>query len=123
MRLLPLALLLGCGSAPQTLQDCAGLAGATEREDCRLEMLVPLFEAGDMQAFEQGLATLEEPVSRDLVRLRLAVADPSKAGHLCRGVETDDARTKCKQVLGRPHLAAPRDPGQPGQPPRPPGQP
>lgn len=103
-----LLLLLACGGEPTTLEDCAGVRDAVEREDCYLGMLHTVFEQGDDQAFLQGLAQVDDPVSRDLVRLRLAVESPDRAGWLCEGVETDNARDKCQQVLGRPHLRAPR---------------
>jgi hypothetical protein len=120
MRTLSLILgLVACGGAPKTLEGCATLSDAAAREDCRLEQLVPLFEAGDEAAFAEGLAQVDDPLSRDLVRLRLAVGNPHRAGHLCRTVETEDAQEKCRQVLGRPHLSAPR-PAGPGSPPRPP---
>ncbi len=108
MILVILALLLACGGKPATLEDCAGVRDAVAREDCYLSMLHEVFERGDDQAFLQGLSRVEDPISRDLVRLRLAVESPDRAGWLCEGVETENARAKCQQVLGRPHLRAPR---------------
>jgi hypothetical protein len=101
--------LLACGQqVPTSLAGCADLASAAAREDCRLQYLEPLFVAGDLDGFEEGVRALESPISRDLVRLRLAVRAPDRAGALCAQVETEGARDKCRQVLGRPHLAAPR---------------
>lgn len=104
--------LWGCASpAPETIEDCATLGNQQERENCRLEMLIPIFEGGNAEAFAKGLAQLKDPNARDLVRLRLAVQQPDRAGHLCGQVETQGAREKCRQVLGRPHLSAPRPKG------------
>jgi hypothetical protein len=104
-----LALWWACGGGePTTLTDCASLASMPAREDCRLRMLEPVFASGDAAAFDRALAELEDAASRDLVRLRLAVADPSRADVLCEQAETEGARAKCQQVLGRPHLRAPR---------------
>jgi hypothetical protein len=105
--------LIGCGPEsatsllPATLAGCAEMDVAAERENCRLLLLTPLFEQGNQLDFEIGLASLEDPLSRDLVRLRLAVLFPARAGTLCERVETPGAEQKCRQVLGRPHLRAP----------------
>lgn len=107
-RICVFGLVLGCASEPTSLDDCSLLTAVVEREDCRLRFLAPLFERGGEEALREGLRALEDPVSRDLVRLRLAVGSPHRAGSLCREVETPDARAKCQQVLGRPHLRAPR---------------
>lgn len=105
-----LVLWLACGgpATPTTVADCAAIGDATERENCRYGFLRPLFEKGDLQGFEAALGTLEDPLARDLVRLRLAIDDPSRADRLCGRVETGAGREKCQQVLGRPHLRAPR---------------
>jgi len=102
--------LLGCGSVPEptTVAGCAAIGDATARENCRFGFLRPLFESGDIAAFEAALGGIEDPLARDLVRLRLAIDDPSRADRLCGRVETASGRGKCQQVLGRPHLRAPR---------------
>ena len=89
-----LVVLLGCGGQPASLADCARLRDAVDREDCRLRFLGEHFEAGDEVAFQQGLAQLEDPLARDLVRLRLAVDAPDRAGWLCEQVETQGARER-----------------------------
>ncbi len=105
-------LVVACSGEPQTLADCDRVRDSVAREDCRLSLLHGLFEAGDDVAFLAGLAQVDDPLSRDLVRLRLAVESPDRAGWLCEGVETENAQDKCRQVLGRPHLRAPRE-GEP----------
>lgn len=102
--------LLACGAAPEpkTAAECGALGDATARENCRFGFLRPLFEAGDVAGFEAALAGIDDPLARDLVRLRLAIDDPSRADLLCGRVETPSGREKCQQVLGRPHLRAPR---------------
>ena len=108
--------LLGC-SEPKTLADCAGVRDAAEREECRFQMVRPLLPdpndpKPDYKALKKGLdaalAAIDDPRSRDLLLLRLAIASPSTAGFLCNKVETDGARQKCQQVLGRPHLGTVR---------------
>jgi hypothetical protein len=107
--MIALILALACGGGePTTLEGCDALSDATSREDCRLRVLAPVFEKGSAEEFDAAIGKLEDPLSRDLVRVRLAIDDPSKADRLCMQVETDGARQKCEQVLGRPHLRAPR---------------
>lgn len=126
-----LTLLLGC-QKPQTLADCAGLSDAAEREECRFQMVRPLLPdpqdpKPDYKALKKGLdeafQDIEDPRSRDLLLLRLAIASPSTAGFLCNRVTTDGAQQKCQQVLGRPHLGtvrkAPEAPATDGAAPRP----
>lgn len=100
------ASLLAACAQPTVLAGCDRLSGVTAREDCRLRILKPVFDGGQQGAFDAALRELEDPVSRDLVRLRLAVANPADAGRLCHQVETRGAQEKCRQVLGRPHLGA-----------------
>ncbi|MCB9776992.1 MAG: hypothetical protein H6742_00335 [Alphaproteobacteria bacterium] len=115
-----LGLLAGCSPEPTAFDDCGRLSG-TAREDCRLRFGQALLD--DPAALEQALATLD-PGSRDLLLLRLAVAEPARAGQLCRQVATATAAEKCNQVLGRPHLGTTPKPRQPdGAPPPPPGAP
>lgn len=95
--------LVGCTTPePERLADCDGVEDATAREDCRLGFAAAL--ADDREALEAAIETIEDPTSRDLLRLRLAVQDPARAGWLCEGVVTEAAQTRCRQVLGRPHL-------------------
>ncbi len=103
-----LLLSLGCDSGDST---CASLRDEVERENCQFELVATLFEDGD-PAWKQQLAAVPTAASRDLVRLRLAIIEPQQGPAICAEVETDAARERCKQVVGRPHLASP---------PRPPG--
>ena len=103
-----LLLLLGCQPEPQSLAECPRLGNAGEVEDCRFEMVQPL--VGDEDALDSALGIIDDPGSRDLLLLRLAIADPQRAGRLCRRVETAGARERCRQVLGRPHLSTTRRP-------------
>jgi hypothetical protein len=99
-------------SQPETVADCAGLRSAQDREQCRWDKIAPL--ADDPDAVETALAQVEPAESRDLIRLRLSIAHPTRASAWCRTVETSGAQEKCRQVLGRPHLGtAPRAPKAP----------
>lgn len=120
----PLVLLLACAGRPETLADCAGLRDEADREECRFQLVSPLLPdpnhpAPDRKAFQraldEALAQIEDPRSRDLLLLRLAISSPATAGYLCTKVETEGARQRCQQVLGRPHLGTvPKAPQSPG---------
>ena len=112
IRLVCLSLLL-VACDPTDPADCLSLRDAVARENCLFKELSALYP-DQPDAFRAGLQALDSAASRDLIRLRLAIADPSRSAELCREVETHDAEEKCRQVLGRPHLRA-----RPG-PPRPP---
>ena len=106
-RALPVVLLVACSpSVPQTLADCGALRDATAAEDCRLELVLP--HLGDLARMRALIAEVPAPESRDLLRIRLAVRDPVRAGGLCEDAEGGPAKQRCTQVLGRPHLRAPR---------------
>ncbi len=115
------ALLTACGDPePQALEDCASLSDAGAREECRYTFVAPL--VGDKKALDAALEQIPEAESRDLLLLRLAIAEPRKAARLCEKVTTPGADERCRQVLGRPHLQstpkAPKDPPS-GRPPAP----
>lgn len=103
---------------PEALADCAALSDVGEREECRYGFVAPL--VGDTKALDAALAQIPEVESRDLLLLRLAIAEPRKAKKLCERVTTPGAEERCRQVLGRPHLqTTPRPPKDPptGSPP------
>lgn len=97
---------------PETLADCAQLSEIAAREECRYTFVAPL--VGDTKALDAALAEIPEAESRDLLLLRLAIAEPRKASKLCERVTTPGAGERCRQVLGRPHLqTTPRPPKDP----------
>ncbi len=105
--MLALLSLLACGpSEPQAIADCAQIADGTAREECRMGFAAAQLD--DLAAMRALIAEVDEVESRDLLRLRLAVRDPVRAGGLCKDAETPPAQQRCEQVLGRPHLRAPR---------------
>jgi hypothetical protein len=59
------------------------------------------------EQFDAKISTLEN-ADRDLLLLRLAVQQPRYSTILCRRVQSQNAKEKCKQVIGRPHLTTPR---------------
>ena len=68
-----------------------------------------------------GVISINNPPVNALAKhVRLAIAEPQKAGRLCERVTTPGADEKCRQVLGRPHLQTtpkpPKDPAQGGGP-------
>jgi hypothetical protein len=102
----------GCGEAGD---DCAALGDEVARENCLFERVSTLFEADD-PSWRQQLEAIPSAASRDLLRLRLAILDPTRGPALCAGVETPSARARCQQVVGRPHLASPPRHEREGQP-------
>ncbi|NOY27061.1 MAG: hypothetical protein GXP62_14420 [Oligoflexia bacterium] len=94
---------LGCASAPSTVADCARIADLQQREECRFTLASALLDQPGQ--LDQALADIDSVESRDLLLLRLAVADPPRASRLCAQVTTTGARQKCRQVVGRPHLS------------------
>ena len=62
---------------------------------------------GDWKSFDLELdeAALDSATS-DLLLLDLAVQEPKFAFTLCKKVQTEQAKEKCRQVIGRPHLQA-----------------
>lgn len=102
MALLILA-LLGC-SRPPGLEGCAGIRDGETRETCRFEEAKALAAAGRIDALTAGLATIEDPMARDLLVVRLVVDDTTLADRLCPAVTTEAGKQRCQQILGRPHL-------------------
>lgn len=110
-RTLLLALVSACAGEPDTVAGCAALSDAAAQEDCRYRLVAPL--VGDAAKLTAALAEVRasaSPQSHDLLLLRLAIDAPAQAGALCQQVQTDGAREKCQQVLGRPHLGTTRRP-------------
>lgn len=101
--------------------DCAALKDPVKHENCLFERAT-LERGKGPDALELFLKSVPEATSRDLIRLRLAIADPAQAGPLCDRAETPPVKEKCRQVLGRPHLRSrpkpPEDPSteNPGSP-------
>jgi len=47
----------------------------------------------------------EHPLeTQDLLLLTLAIRNPNEANRFCKRIQTDNAKEKCRQVIGRPHL-------------------
>lgn len=87
--------------APETVADCVALEGVAV-EDCRFEFAK---RAGtDPRALERVIAEIPEPLSKDLVLVRLAFDAPGSSARFCAGVTTDVGRQRCQQITGRPHL-------------------
>ena len=83
-----LALLLGCDPCDA---------------DCRFMRARATFGKDDAATLAE-IAAVDDPVERDMVRLRLAAIDPTRGGFLCRDASTDYGKARCEQVVGRPHL-------------------
>ena len=93
-------LLLGCGRAPG-IAGCASLDG-TQLEDCRFEEAKKV--SADPTALDAALGAIADPLSRDLVLVRLAFDTPSSAAQFCGKVTTAVGKQRCQQIIGRPHL-------------------
>jgi len=96
-----IALLLACFSSGSN-GDCSSIDDGVQREECFFQE-ASLLE-GDRGALSDYIQRIEDPSSQDLLRLRLAVRDPSKNQWLCDDVSTRSAQDRCRQVVGRPHL-------------------
>lgn len=96
-----LILLLACGRPPG-FEGCGAIRGGEAREECRFVEAKKL--AGDPGALGAALDTVEDPLARDLLVVRLVVDDPGRAEALCRLVTSEAATQRCQQILGRPHL-------------------
>lgn len=98
-----LILWLAC-ARPPGFEGCAGIRDGTEREECRFTEAKKLAAPGDFAGLEKALGTVEDPLARDLLVVRLVVDDPSRAGALCKLVTSEAGLQRCQQILGRPHL-------------------
>ena len=96
-----LALLLACDGG----SNCADVSDPVQRENCWFDAISTAW-VQDPEAATRAIREIGSVESRDLVRLRLAIDNPSRTALLCRDTETQAAQEKCKQVLGRPHLRA-----------------
>ncbi len=110
-----LVLAAGCSTPPASLEDCASVSDPAQREACHYERVLPLLD--DPPSLDAALARVNDSASRDLLLLRLAIADPKRAAALCTRVASTGAKERCRQVLGRPHLQSVRRPPQPPVPP------
>lgn len=104
-----LLLLLACAPEPENFADCARLEDVVPREDCRLTFARESLD--DPDGLMALIDAVDDEASRDLLINRLAKIDPRRAGHLCEKTSTPAGRSKCRGVVGRPHLRAPR-PGE-----------
>ena len=59
---------------------------------------------GNWVDFDKQLMGVGDPRQRDLVLLQLAVENPRFSSQLCKRSQSQGAKEKCRQVLGRPHL-------------------
>ena len=74
---------------------------------CKNEPDIEAYRAllGSWKRFDQQLQNDDlEQTTADLLLLDLAVQEPQFAAKLCQKVKSEQAREKCKQVIGRPHL-------------------
>ena len=100
-----LALLMACFSSGGG-GDCSSIEDGVQREECFFQEAVQL--SGDRSSLENYIFLIEDASSQDLLRIRLAVRDPDRHQWLCDGVSTQNARDRCRQVVGRPHLRSGR---------------
>lgn len=98
-----LILWLAC-ARPPGFEGCARIRDGAQREECRFTEAKKLAAAGGLAVLEQALATVEDPLARDLLVVRLVVDDPSRADALCKLVTAEAGLQRCQQILGRPHL-------------------
>jgi hypothetical protein len=98
--------LAGCDSRPAPGGPCSAQPEGATRDACLFQQAQAL--AGDLDALRAYIDGVPEPVTRDLLRLRLVASSPSLYQPLCEDVSTAGAKTRCRRVLDRPHLGDPR---------------
>ena len=98
-------MVLACSGEPE-FTGCQGVSPGPDQEECRFQEALQI--QSNREALTRFLSEISDDSSRDLIAIRLAVRDPSEFGWLCDGVSTRTAGDRCRQVLGRPHLRAPR---------------
>ena len=104
-----LLLAIACGGGAGDLP-CDEVPAGARQEECRFQEALGL--GSSRAALRPYLASIEDPASRDLIALRLAVRDPSAYAWLCEDVTTAEAQERCRSVLGRPHLRPPPKEGR-----------
>ena len=67
------------------------------------DTLIPLLR--DPDAFHSELTKVQDPEYQDLLMLQVAIREPKYAEYLCKKVKTKNAKEKCRQIIGRPHLS------------------
>jgi len=85
------------------LEQCASKSTAQERDQCRLGVIEQ--QGLEHEALKSAIGTIEEPASRDMIRLSLIAKDPAHARVLCPEVEGEKSKSMCTRILERPHLS------------------
>lgn len=67
------------------------------------ESLIDLLESP--KEFNLELAKVKDPAHRDLLLLQVIVRQPKHSQYLCHKLQTKNAKEKCRQIIGRPHLS------------------
>lgn len=98
--LIALVLGLACARAPG-IAGCEPLAG-NAREDCRFEEARKV--AAEPGALDAALRSVDDPLARDLLLVRLAFDTPASSARFCARVTTAVGKQRCQQIIGRPHL-------------------
>ena len=75
----------------------------TANEPPTPETLIPLLQ--DPNAFYSELTKVQDPDYQDLLVLQVAIREPKYAENLCKKVKTKNAKERCRQIIGRPHLS------------------
>lgn len=89
-------LLAACGASG----DCDTREGR-DRDACWYEQA----KAATAETLPGVLDGVDDPATRDLLVLRLAVDRPEDAVRLCTLARTPAGRDKCSKVVGRPHMS------------------
>lgn len=85
------------------IERCSRIDDQRARDDCRVAIV-----DADGVSVEEAMAIIdqvESPESRDIVRLRLVVRDPTIARETCPEMEGAKAREWCTRIVKRPHLS------------------
>jgi len=97
-----LLVLPGCS---RKAEDCFGFESTTEREECHFQHCLRIVE--DEDALTDYIESISDPLSRDLLRVRLATRDPETFHWICEDASTPSGGEKCSRIVDRPHLYEP----------------
>ena len=86
-----------------TLIILSGCSGVSTDESNQIEAQL-IANLGKWKQFDQTISQITDVQQKDIILLKLAVKEPKFGPALCQRTRTENAKEKCRQVVGRPHL-------------------
>jgi len=101
---------VACDKSSESAMVACGQESPIEaQEECRFQVALRLGPNRDVM--RAALRDISDDISRDLVRIRLAVHDPIAHGWLCADTVVPEIQQQCTIIIYRPHLTHPQAPG------------